>query len=196
MSDKSTTMVGKVLGIEFTMTFPFSDAESFDSFMGKAGACYDRAVQHFIAHSFYARVRSRIVEKLAEISGIERLKETDENGKSVKYKETEEMYVRRVMGEYQNDTAKWESVMAELKAAAEAVEPKAEQVVRSRSNAASRKIAEQIIKSGQAGIFAEKRGLNINGVEGNDLVELIAVEYIKVQKEAEEAQKRALGLNL
>lgn len=194
MSD--TKMTGKVLGIEFNITLPFSDADSFDAFMGKPGACYDRAVMHFLAHSFYTRVRSEVVKKLAELSGIERLSTTDENGKNVKYKESEETYMRRVMGEFQNDPDKWDSIMAALKETAESVDVKAEPVSRSRSNAAARKIAEQIIKSGQAGIFAEKRGFSIDGVEGSDLVELIAVEYIKVQKEAEEAQKRALGLNI
>ena len=196
MSDNKTTMEGKVLGIEFTMTFPFSDAASFDAFMGKPGACYDRAVMHFIAHSYYTRVRAEVVRKLAELTGIERLKESDENGKSVKFKETEETYMRRVMGEFQSDPDRWNDIMAQLKATAESVEPKAEAVVRSRSNAATRKIAEQIIKSGQAGIFAEKRGLDISGLDGADLVEAIAVEYGKAQKEAEEAQKRALGISL
>lgn len=196
MSDKQTKIDGKVLGVEFTMTLPFNDAESFDSFMGKPGACYERAVQHFLAHTFYARVRSKLVEKLAELTGIERAKTTAEDGSKVKYTETEEIYVRRVMGEFQDNQDRWAEIMAALRETAEAVEPKAEQIVRSRSNAQTRKIAEQIIKTGQVALFAEKRGLNIEGVEGDALVELIAIEYGKVQKEIAEAQKKALGLAL
>ena len=186
-----TKMNGKVLGITFEMTFPFDNAESFDSFMGKSGACYERAVQHFIAHSYYGRVRAEIVKALEKISGIERNKTTDENGKSVKYTETEEQYVRRVMGELGDGWSEVESQLAEV---ASKIAPKADTVTRSRSNAASRKIAEQLIKAGQAQTFADKRGLDISGLDGDDLVEAIAIEYNKAIKEVEEAQKRALGI--
>lgn len=187
-------MNGKVLGIEFTITLPFADAESFDAFMGKQGACYERAVMQFLAHSFYTRVRAEIAKALEEITGIQRLKDADEKGKNVKFKETEETYMRRVMGEYANNPEEWNDIMSRLREVAEKVEPKAEAVVRSRSNAETRKVAEQIIKSGQAALFAEKRSLNIEGLEEKDLVEVIAIEYGKMKKELEEQQKRALGL--
>ncbi|HAU85024.1 MAG TPA: hypothetical protein DCW90_05855, partial [Lachnospiraceae bacterium] len=108
---KETT---NVFGLEFDINLPFNTVEEFDQLAGCVGACLKEATQHVIAHKHLGRVRAAVCAKLEELTGIERAKTTAEDGKSVKYAESEQNYFKRVVAEKAGED-NWDDVLAQLK---------------------------------------------------------------------------------
>lgn len=182
-----------VFGIEFNVKTPYNTVEEFDNLAGKAGACLAEATNHVIAHKHLARVRQAVCKKLEELSGIERAYTTAEDGKSKKYTETEQTYVKRVTVEL-GGSEDWEGIIAELKNTAEAV--KFELVVSvSRATKEGLAIADALLASGKASAFAEKYGIDLPS-DADEARQVLAIQAKKVLDEQRRQAQMALMSNL
>ena len=187
------TIDTNVFGLEINVNVPFNTVEEFDNLAGKAGACLAEATNHVIAHKHLGRVRAVVCKKLEELSGIVREYTTTEDGKSKKYTESEQTYFRRVtaaMGGSEN----WDSILAELKAAAEGV--KFELVVTvARATKEGLAMADALIAQGKDQAFADKFGIELPADE-NEKRQVLAIQVKKVLDEQKRQAQMALIGNL
>jgi len=187
---KETT---NVFGLEFDINLPFNTVEEFDQLAGCVGACLKEATQHVIAHKHLGRVRAAVCAKLEELTGIERAKTTAEDGKSVKYAESEQNYFKRVVAEKAGED-NWDDVLAQLKETASNV--KFELVVtRQRVTKEGMEMAKALLSSGKAEAFAEKYGFVLPEDEKSKL-EVLAIEVKKALDEQRRQAQMSLFGNL
>lgn len=187
------TVETNVFGIEFNVNTPFNSVEEFDNLAGKVGACLLEATNHVIAHKHLARVRQAVCKKLEELSGIERNYTTAEDGKSKKYTETEQTYVKRVTAEL-GGSEEWEDILAQLKTVAENV--KFELVVSvARATKEGLAIADALIASGKAEAFADKYGIELPA-DSDEARTVLAIQAKKVLDEQKRQAQMALMANL
>ena len=171
-----------VFGLNFTVNTPFNSVEEFDNLAGKSGACLLEATNHVIAHKHLARVRSAICKKLEELTGIERSKTVDADGKNLKYTESEQTYFKRVAAERAGGDD-WADIEAEIRKVAEGV--KFELVVSTaRVSKEGLAIADALISSGKAEAFAEKYGIELpdNDEEKRNVLAINAKRVLDEQK--------------
>ena len=179
----------KVLGYELSVELPYNSVEEFDSLAGKKGACLERATQNFMAHTHNARMRKAMVEKLEEVSGIKRESSTDEDGKNVKYTETEQAYVSRVEAQLMG-TEEWANIRAEVTKAAQSVPVALETIREFGPNKQMVELARGLINEGRVDDFIAKHNLTLDTDWSNE--ENVKALAVEVKRIVEEAKKAAL----
>lgn len=182
-----------VFGLEFDIETPFNTVEEFDNLAGMVGACLNEATQHVLAHKHLNRVRAAVCKKAEELTGIERAKTTDGDGKSIKYSESEQTYFKRVVAECAGRDD-WNDIEAALKDTAASV--KFELVVtRSRVTKEGLAMADALINGGKAEAFAAKYGIELPS-DPEEMRNVLALEVKKVIDEQQRQAKASLVAGL
>lgn len=193
----STSVSKELLGFQVNINGVATSLAELGTLAGSEERALALANNYIFYHVFYGEVRDAIVAKLVELTGIKLLtKKNEKTGKEV-VDETNEQYIGRLEDEGVN-LSEHAAAVAE---AVNALSVNYAVQVRSGGGGGSRLakkylvVADAIIEQGKVEAFANKYGVDVDGLEGDELKVVIANKVKELQRKAEqEAAAKAVAL--